>query len=142
MQHPHTRNRGVTLVEMMVVLAIAAIIIGIGVAYLDTHDARARSAAYTMKTRLMGAKSTAVKLNENVQVNFDTDNEVYNATSGGSLLFEVHLDQGVDLSSASSVTFTPLGMANATSIVLKGLTGGNYTISVNTIGRIQLQRIP
>ncbi len=141
MQHPHTRHRGVTLVEMMVVLAIAAIIIGIGVAYLDTHDARARSAAYTMKTRLMGAKSMAIKMNEDVHVNFNTVSEAYNATKNdGSLLFSTQLEDGIDLNSNSStVTFTPLGTANDANATLVGLSGRSYTILINSVGRIQLQ---
>ena len=142
MQHPHTLDRGVTLVEMMVVLAIAAIIIGIGVASLDTHDAKARSAAFTLKTRLMGAKSTAVKLNQDVQVNFNAAEDAYNATTaGGTLLFSTQLENGIDLNSNSTqVTFTPLGTADDDpDVQLVGLSGRSYTISINNVGRIRLQ---
>ena len=141
MQHAHTRHRGVTLVEMMVVLAIAAIIIGIGVAYLDTHDAKARSAAYTMKTRLMGAKSMAIKMNEDVHVNFNTASNAYNATKDdGSLLFSTQLEDGIELNSNSSqVTFTSLGTANGADATLVGRSGKSYTLSINNVGRIQLQ---
>lgn len=67
---------GVTLIELMVVIAITAILLTIGVpAFLDTIDSnRLKAATDTLYGDFQFAKSEAIKRNMPVRVNFTTSN--------------------------------------------------------------------
>jgi len=64
----HFRHRGFTLIEMMVVIALAAIVLGMGVPSFKDFivGQRVKSAAYAFSTAAMSARSEAIKRNTSV----------------------------------------------------------------------------
>jgi len=120
----------------------SAVLIGIAVANLNSHDHKLKAAAYNLKTNLMGAKSEAVKRHENIRVRLNTGADSYNATTaGGVLLFSVQLEDGIDMVAANTtaISFTPMGTSNPRNIQLVGMSGRNFTISVNNVARVTIQ---
>lgn len=69
MKH-HRYVQGFNLVEVMVVIAILAILLGLGVSGYGTYVAnqKIRSAAEVFKTTLIMARAEAVKLNQRVEI--------------------------------------------------------------------------
>ncbi len=65
---------GFTLVELMVVVAITAIIAGFTVAEINSTSHRLKSTAQTLRAKMQQAKLIAVKDGCNVFVDFDLDN--------------------------------------------------------------------
>ncbi len=132
---------GVTLVEVILVVAIIAIMSGMAITSLTSRDAELKSAAYELSTNLMQARLRAIKQNEKVKVAFDTSKESYNATlqDTGNLIYIVSLKPGIDLQTSNTdITFTPLGTASNSSFQLLGSTGQAYSISVSSIGNIKV----
>ena len=68
-----TAEKGFTLVELMVVVAITAIIAGFTVAEINSTSYKLKSAARTLRAKMQKAKLLAVKENCNVYVDFDLD---------------------------------------------------------------------
>ena len=131
---------GVTLVEVILVVAIIAIMSGMAITSLTSRDAELKSAAYELSTNLMQARLRAIKQNESVRVAYDDVNESYNATLNGTeLIYNIKLKKGLDLDvSVSSTNFTSLGTAFYTKIGLIGSTGQKYEIIVSSTGNIKV----
>ena len=74
-----TSQLGVTLVELVMVLAIFCVTVGLALPSMDQLRSRThlRSVSGQLKTDLQLARSTAVSLNREVQISFDQ-------TAGGS----------------------------------------------------------
>ena len=66
-------EKGFTLVELMVVVAITAIIAGFTVAEINSTTYKLKSTARTLRAKMQKAKLLAVKENCNVFVDFDLD---------------------------------------------------------------------
>lgn len=129
---------GMTLVELMVVIAILSIVLGIAVLNLKSSKFKLKSATYNLRTHLLRAKSEAVKRNASVTVNFDSSTESYNATVSGGLLFSFQLGDNIDLSTNNtSVSFTPIGTATNANIGLSSY-GGSCSVRVTSSGRIYI----
>ena len=136
-------ERGVTLVEVILVVAIVAIMSGMAITSLTPRDAELKSAAYELSTNLMQARLRAIKQNEKVRVDFDTGNESYNATmvDTNTLVYHVQLNPNIDLSTGNAaITFTPLGTATNSNMQLIGATGQSYSIQVTNIGNIKVSQ--
>ena len=68
---------GFTLVELMVVVAITAIIAGLTMAEINSTSHKLRGAAQALRAKMQQAKLLAVKECCNVFVDFDTSNDNY-----------------------------------------------------------------
>ena len=68
-------ERGFTLVELMVVVAITALIAGFSFAEINSTSHKLKSTARTLRAKMQQAKLLAVKEGCNVFVDFDIDGD-------------------------------------------------------------------
>ena len=66
-------ERGFTLIELMVVVAITALIAGLTVAEINSTSYKLKSAARTLRAKMQQARLLAVKEDCNIYVDFDLD---------------------------------------------------------------------
>jgi type IV fimbrial biogenesis protein FimT len=104
------KSRGFTLIELMVVIAIAAVMIAIAVPSFQNYAAsqRVRSAAADLTMALNFARSEAVKRNGEVSVSkLATQwNEGWSVKSGATTLKEYSAPDGVAITASNTVTPT------------------------------------
>jgi len=83
-----SRQKGFTLPELMVVLAILTIVAAIGTTTLlsSLPTLRLKSTARDIFSTMMQAKAQALRRGENVTVSFDAARKTYTMTSGGAPL--------------------------------------------------------
>lgn len=137
-------DRGVTLIELIVVLGMMAIIAAMAVTSLSSEGSKLRAAAYNLRTELLSAKAEAIKRNEDVEVHFDEDNDKYNATgeNSGVVLFSKNLPSGLSLTTNLSptsqfITFKPRGTSTPATVFING-SGKVYNCTVNSVGRVTI----
>jgi len=134
------RQKGVTLVELMLVLAILGIVTGIGGAYLNLDKTKVKNAAINLKNNLRLARSEAITRNN--QITFQVRNaSYYNATSsnGNQLLFENNLKNRIKISpTPQSLTFSPIGSTSSSSFDVNGTNQG-YKITINNVGHVKIE---
>ena len=144
-------NPGFTLVELMVVIAIIAIIASFTFAEINTASYRLKTVAHTMKAHLTQAKLEAVKKGCKVRLKINATNDGYSVSmlddsdppnEVGSPLRTVSYPGKFTFTSANDTTFTPLGTANSNSITIvnQGTTEPEYTIYINNIGRVIFEK--
>lgn len=68
---------GYTLIELMMVVAITAIIAGITMSSINSTSHKLRGTAQALRAKMQQAKLLAIKENCNVFVDFDTSNDNY-----------------------------------------------------------------
>jgi type II secretion system protein H len=140
-------NPGFTLVELMVVIAIIAIIASFTFAEINTASYRLKTVAHTMKAHLTQAKLEAVKKGKNVWLTINSTKDGYSimtadSTGTASTLKAIRYPGKFTFTSANNTTFTPLGTANSNSITIvhQGTTEPEYKISINNIGRVRIEK--
>ena len=106
-------NSGVSLIEVLIVVVIISILTGIGLVSLNTTTSKLKAAAYNLRSNLLFARSTAIKENKTVRVEFDVNGETYSAIKDdGTRLFNATLDYGLNLeTNNTSISFSSLGTA-------------------------------
>lgn len=125
---------GMSMIEMVIVVAIIAIMAAIAIPNLMPKRFDVRTETFNLRSHLMQARTTAVKTNSDATVNLNSTN--YNATCAGNTLFAVALSRDVELSSGNpSITFKPLGTASSATLSLVGI-DGNCTVKVKGSGRV------
>lgn len=166
---PQTQ-RGFTLLELIVTLAVAAIIISLAVPSFSNMLARHRlsAAASTLKLDLQEARSQAIKLNKNVYVSFKTtsNNWHYGVNVGSSCdpkqdkngsnpckidgaLKTASADawQGVKMTLAhdddkTSIVFNPRrGMATQHGTIRLKSSVGHIDVTVSPIGHVTMTKL-
>ena len=147
----HAGKRGFTLVEMMIVIAVLAIIAAIAAPNFQTYMAQRRlnGAARLVMTDLMDARMKAVSENNQFKVFFldthqykvldDENNNGTEDTGETSVTKDIQSDYpGVTLSASAHPIFYPRGTAWGTTVTLTN-TSGSKSVSVSTAGRVKIQ---
>ena len=134
------QQAGVSLVELLLVLAILGIVSGIGVTYLNLNNTAVKNAAINLKNDLRLARSEAITRNR--ETTFQVGNATYyNATTSNSnqLLFEHKLKQRVQISpNPQTLSFSPLGNADNCTFNVKGV-NKEYKININSVGNVEIE---
>lgn len=107
----HTRHRGFTLIELIVVIAMAAILLGIATSNFSSFISmmRVRNAAFDLVADLNLARSEAVKRNATVTVQAQSNGDW---TTGWTL-----------------TTVDPTNAANTLTLINRGALGGALVIT-------------
>ena len=81
------RNQGFTLVELMVTIAISAIVVGIAAPNISTQLAnqRVKSTAATLENALKEARAESVIRRQNIQVGYNNNNTASGRISVGNI---------------------------------------------------------
>lgn len=145
------RNSGFTLAELVIVIAIIAIIAGIGLPNFVSFLPRIRlnGATRQVMTDLMVARMSAVKHACNVRVSFNgtsytiwTDQDRDNTVDAGETQVKNILDNFPDINVVlnQSVTFNSRGSANSSSWIWIYNEKGFGLINTNLTGRVRIYR--
>ncbi len=147
----HAGKRGFTLVEMVIVIALLAIIAAIAAPHFQTYMAQRRlnGAARLVMTDLMDARMKAVSENNQFKVFFldthqykvldDENNNGTEDTGETSVTKDIQSNYpGVTLSASAHPIFYPRGTAWGTTVTLTN-TSGSKSVSVSTAGRVKIQ---
>jgi type IV fimbrial biogenesis protein FimT len=154
------RNKGFTLIELMIVIAIFAVIATvITPAFLSWRDqSKVRGDAVNLRASFEMAKLRAIKHNTNVVVLFPntTSYQVFIDTNnngardaGETLLADRSLKAGVAITNntfvGSDMAFNPRGMANGPNstgtITMTSPGGKQYSVVVSSFGRVRMERL-
>jgi prepilin-type N-terminal cleavage/methylation domain-containing protein len=139
------RERGVTLIEIAVVLAIVGIMAlfmapAIG-EWIDNY--RIRQAAREISSTLQQAKMQTISTKTTNSVDFNTTNNTYTLQPEGKV---AHVPRGVNIASvtAATVSFSPDGTSTSITneiITIDNAKGKQYQVSINAVGRVSIQEI-
>ncbi len=132
------RARGFTLIELMVGLAVAAILVSIAVPSFTNVFTRMRveGVANELATDLQYARSESIRLRTSVALTPDNDGLGYQLLDGATPLKAVRFATGVSISTGTSVTMSPLrGTANAVSLDIAA-TDVALRVITNAMGRV------
>lgn len=140
-----TISQGFTLIELMIVVAISAILLALVVPSFNDNLARRRleGAANELSADLQYARTQAVADNTNVVLT--TTSSGYTIT-GNQTYKTASLDSHLSLTSQVSITFFPLrGCTNSTCTsasdtitVSSSQTAGTLAVRTNNMGRVLL----
>jgi type IV fimbrial biogenesis protein FimT len=155
-----SRNKGFTLLELMIVIAIFGVIAAVVTpSFLDWRDrSKVRGDATELRAAFESAKLRAIKHNTNVVVTFpdtisfqafiDTDNNGVQ-DAGEETIFSRTLAPGVTITSntfvGNDMAFNPRGMANGPNstgtITMTSPGGERYSVVVSSFGRVRMERL-
>lgn len=155
-----SRNKGFTLVEVMIVIAIFAVIAAvITPTFLASRDhSKVKGDAVNLRAVFESAKLRAIKHNTNVVVRFPdaTSYQVFIDTNrnnvqdaGEDLIANETLAPGVTITSNTftdnDMAFNPRGMANGPNstgtITMTSPGGESYSVVVSSFGRVRIQHL-
>ncbi len=142
--------RGFSLIELIVVIALIAILTAIAVPSYQTFMVRSRlkGAARQVMSDLMNARMMAVSLNQRVKVHIEADGHTYKIWSDADGNGTVADNEGVNISkdvhqdyydvtlTGNSVIFNPRGAANPFGTVTVTNSAGLRDITVAISGRV------
>jgi type IV fimbrial biogenesis protein FimT len=153
-----TGARGYTLTELIVVVAIAAVTMGVAIPPLWTYyrSAALRGAAEQAVTMLNGARQLAIRLNTTVCVTVDATGMQYHVGTCAAAAWTgagtdsagyMRLDSGLTLSNANNLCFSYLGAGTATpgpctangTLTITRTQGGTINVVMATTGRVKIQ---
>lgn len=136
-------NAGLTIIEMLMVMALIAIMAGIGLLHINSAGFRLQSEARNIRTALFDARYEAIKRNVSQEMRLFTDRyvnhrgETIRLEGGMSLIYS---GGGALPPGGAVVSFTPLSTASNSHFHLRHSAGGTINILISPIGRIWLER--
>jgi len=148
---PVTNQRGFTLIEVIIAMAIFAILAAIAVPSFNVwrQNAQFRSDARSVMGALQQARVQAVTRNEPITVDFvgNNGNNSWTAKDGdgsdaGLTSIAGSLSSGFSLNGATGVTFTSRGLLDPMTEVdftIEGY-GVPFTVRISPVGNISLKR--
>ena len=139
-----TTHRGITVVELLLGLALGAILAGAGALNAARLLATIRLplGARQLASDMSLARATAVLRNTRARVTFDGDHYSVHFDAGEPREMEVALQPGIHVASvprSGSVRFFPTGRADNGTVVLARDWGGRRSVVVNQRGRIAVR---
>lgn len=144
-----TTNSGFTLIELMVTIAVLAIIVGIAVPSISTQLAnqRVKSTTSTLANALKETKTESRILRQPLTLKYDDNSKVINIQNIVSLkvvstIASYNYDKKTTITSAStSNQFTPNKTADATTYIICDISskGSSRQIEVSKIGGIAIK---
>ena len=142
----HSRQRGVTLPELLVTLVVAGVLLAITVPSFGSMFARLRvqGASAEFGTDLHSARTEAMRQRSTVTVTSNAAGDGYTITAGASTLKAVSLPTGVSITAATAVTYDAmraLATPAAQTFLFQSSGVGNTAqlrVSTNVMGRVQL----
>jgi len=135
------RERGFTLIEVIVVAVMMSILCAMAITSLSSTGSELRAAAYNLRTELLSAKAEAIKRNENIRVDFAPGTNSYNATAvnSGEVILKNSLKRNLNLTTNNTtISFSPLCTATNGKVFISG-SGNTYEIAINGVGRVSVQ---
>ena len=135
---------GYTLLELFIVLAMAAVVMAVAIPRLATSIDRVsvRSATADVTTTLGAARTMAMAIRAGVAVDVDTTSGVLRVRRGAEMLFSRNIGHahGVTLgASRDSLAFGPRGLgrgaANLSIVIRRG--AAVETVFVSRLGRVR-----
>jgi type IV fimbrial biogenesis protein FimT len=155
-----SRNKGFTLIELMIVIAIFGVLAGIMTpSFLAWRDrSKVRGDASELRAVFESTKLRAIKHNVNAVVTFP-DTTSYQAfvdtnnngalDAGEDIIVTRTLSPGVTITTITFVgndmAFNPRGMANGPNstgrVILTSPGGESYEVVVSSFGRVRLDRL-
>ena len=133
---------GMTIIEILVVVAILSIMSGIGLFYINSNSFQLQSDVRNIRSTLMKARLDSIKLNKNITVTIYKDR--YETSSGSVSYFignhKVMKSDFTDINdSGYSTTFTPTGRTTFPfHLRVQNVKGSYFSVCVNFAGRIWL----
>ena len=155
----NTDSKGFTLVEMMIVIAIMALLAAIAAPNLQAYMAQRRlnGAARQVMTDLMAARMKACSLNQKVKVSFGSVGsvghtyQIWNDADGNGSVADnegddierdIHPDyHDVTFRASANPFFLPRGTAVGSTITLTNTSGSKY-VKVALTGRVKIDDTP
>ena len=153
----YSKQRGVTLVEALIVVAIIGILAAMAAPSFNDYIDRERviGAAEGVAAAMQNTKAEAIKSNSKLWVVFDSDAWCYGSTKAGDTTCDCttanscaigSVVQGsefpgvsVTFSNGVSTSFSPLrGTAHNGTITFSGNNGKTLNVVVSTLGRIKI----
>jgi prepilin-type N-terminal cleavage/methylation domain-containing protein len=131
---------GFSLIELITVLSLMAILFAIGIPasnklLLSYH---LNSAARRVQTELQNVKMRAAAENLGFQFAYTAGSGSYSIRRDGSLLATKPLPEGIQITQAGTVSFSPRGTAGGNRIRLRSAEDGCKQIVVSSTGRIRV----
>ena len=135
------RQRGFTLIELMVALAVAVVLLSTAVPSFFESTARARlqGVVNELAIDLQYARSQAVRERAAVALTVAADGASYTIADATATLKTVVLPRGVTLTAGAAVNFDALRSLSTATLfdaTVSGVTG-SLRVNTNVLGRVQ-----
>jgi len=133
-------SSGLSLIELLVVLAIIAVLAGTALVYINTDGYRLRAEANNLKSTLQEARMEAVKRNTRAYINLYVDMYTISLPDqDDKVLASVKLPNELELEfNRNPISFQPLGTSGNYEVVIKN-NKQHYSLIVRTAGRIFIE---
>jgi prepilin-type N-terminal cleavage/methylation domain-containing protein len=131
---------GFSVIELLVVLSLMAILLAIGIPASNKFllSYQLNSAARRVQTELQNVKMRAVAENLGFQFAYSAGSGSYSIRREGSLLVTKPLPEGIQITHAGIVSFSPRGTAGGNRIRLRSSEDGCKQVVVSSTGRIRV----